>query len=257
MALFTDGPINGAEDLQNYESAILDVAAVEHIDLAAKAILAQQEMATEVTLFLMRRAPLQEYPVATPVRQRIGVADVVVTEPLRRWHAQKTLALVYRDAYNNQLNDRYEGKYKEYEQLAKDSSRNYFQIGVGLVAGPVAKAQVPILSTAAGIGSNATFYVATTWRNPAGQEGTPSDLAQITTTAEQQLVVDAGTAPSGVNTWNVYVGNTPSTVRLQNSGPIAVGNTWTLNAGLVPGPGPGQGQQPTWFLTDQRVIERG
>ena len=98
MALFTDGPMNGAADLQNYESAILDVAAVERIDLSAKAVLAQQEIATEVTLFLMRRFPLQEYPLATPVRQKIGVSDVVVTEPLRRWHAHKTLAMVYRDA---------------------------------------------------------------------------------------------------------------------------------------------------------------
>ena len=257
MALFTDGPINGTAELQNYENAILDVAAVERIDLSAKAMLAQQEIATEVTLFLMRRMPLQEYPLATPMRQKTGVSDVVVTEPLRRWHAQKTLALVYRDAYNNQLNDRYQGKWNEYEQLAKDSSRHYFQIGVGLVEGPVPKAPVPILTTTPGIGTNTTYYVATTWRNQAGQEGAPSELGQMATTAQQQLVVDAGAAPTGVNGWNVYAGNTPSTIRLQYSSPIAIGNTWTLSGGLVTGPGPGQGQQPTWFLSDQRVIERG
>ncbi|HEV2688473.1 MAG TPA: hypothetical protein VGV35_07955 [Bryobacteraceae bacterium] len=257
MALFTDGPINGTVELQNYENAILDIAAAEGIDLAGKGALAQQEIATEVTLFLMRRFPPQEYPLASPTRQKVGVSDVVVTEPLRRWHAQKTLALVYRDAYNNQLNDRYQGKWNEYEELAKNSSRNYFQIGVGLVAGPVPKAATPTLTTAPGVGTGATFYVAAAWKNQAGQEGSPSDLAEITTNAGQQLVVDAGSPPAGVSGWNAYVGNAPATVRLQNSSPIAIGSTWTMISGLATGPGPGQGQQPTWFLVDQRVIERG
>jgi hypothetical protein len=257
MALFTDGPINGTVDLQNYENAILDVAAAERIDLAGKSALAQKEIATELTLFLMRRFPLQEYPLVTPMRQRIGVSDVVVTEPLRQWHAHKTLAMVYRDAYNNQLNDRYQGKWNEYEQLAKDSARNFLQIGVGLVAGPVPKAAAPILSTVTGVGVGATFYAAAAWKNQAGQEGTPSDLAQITTNAGQQLVVDAGSPPAGVSGWNAYVGTTPATISLQNGTPIGTGSTWTMTAGLLQGAGPGQGQQPTWFLVDQRVIERG
>lgn len=257
MALFTDGPINGMVELQNYENAILDVAAAERIDLAGKSTLAQKEIATELTLFLMRRFPLPEYPLATPMRQRTGVSDVVVTEPLRQWHAHKTLAMVYRDAYNNQLNDRYQGKWNEYEQLAKVSSRNYFQIGVGLVAGPIPKAAVPTLTTVPGAGAAATYYVAATWKNQAGQEGGLSDLTQIATNVGQQLVVDAGSAPAGVSGWNAYIGKAPATISLQNSSAIAIGSTWTMTAGLVQGVGPGQGQQPTWFLVDQRVIERG
>jgi hypothetical protein len=257
MALFMDGPINGTVDLQNYENAILDIAAAERIDLAGKSALAQQEIATELTLFLMRRSSMAEYPLVTPMRQRIGVSDVVVTEPLRQWHAHKALALVYRDAYNNQLNDRYRGKWEEYETLAKNSSRIYLQIGVGLVAAPVPKGPTPILTTLPGVGEGATYYVAATWKNQAGVEGSPSDLAQLTTNDGQQLVVDAGNAPVGVSGWNVYVGNAPATVRLQNSSPIATGSTWIMAAGLIQGAGPGQGQQPTWFLVDQRVIERG
>ena len=65
---------------------------------------------------------------------------MVVTEPMRQWHIHKTLVLIYRDAYNNQLNDRYQGKWAEYEALAKASAQTYFQIGVGLVADPVPKA---------------------------------------------------------------------------------------------------------------------
>lgn len=187
MALFTDGPLNSTADLQKYENGILGVASVEAIDLGAKIALAQDEIANQLLRFLMRRTPLRDgLDVQWTLRRRRDVSDVVVTDPLRRWHAQKALAMVYRDAYNNQLNDRYQGKWAEYEQLAKVSSQNYFQIGVGVAADPISKAAVPILSTAPGIGSAGTFYAAVTWVNQEGQEGTASDIGQITTSDGHQ-----------------------------------------------------------------------
>jgi len=54
MALFTDGPVNKMIDLQKYENAILDVTATESIDLDGKIALAQSELATELTLFLLQ-----------------------------------------------------------------------------------------------------------------------------------------------------------------------------------------------------------
>ena len=41
MALFFDGPISTAADLQQYENAILNVASTENIDLGDKIQLAQ------------------------------------------------------------------------------------------------------------------------------------------------------------------------------------------------------------------------
>jgi len=154
MALFTDGAINETIDLQNYENRILDVASAEGIDLAGKIALAQDEIASELMMFLLKRLPFVEsqWLPQPATRQQIGVSDVAVTGPLRQWHVHQTLALVYRDAYNNQLNDRYQGKWNEYEALAKTSSKNYLRIGVGLVAGPIPKASPPILSTVAGNG---------------------------------------------------------------------------------------------------------
>ena len=111
MALFTDGPISSARELQEHDALVLSVASSEGIDVAAKARLAQQELANELILFLVRRASLREYP--SNLRRSRGLEDVVVTNALRRWHSHKTLALVYGDAYNNQLNDRYQGKWNE------------------------------------------------------------------------------------------------------------------------------------------------
>jgi len=257
MALFTDGPINQTIDFQDYENGILAVVNTEQIDLGGKSALAQNEIASEVLLFLLRRFPVQDVPWTATVRRKIGVGDVVVTDQLRRWHAHTTLALVYRDAYNNQLNDRYQGKQKEYEELAKVSRKKFFEIGVGLVSDPIAKPLLPVLNTIPGNGPAATYYVAVAWINQAGQPGSASEIAQLTTFTGQLLVVNAVNPPSNAIGWNVYAGQAPGTITLQNSGPIATGDTWTLAAALQPGMSPGQGQEPCWFVIDQRLIERG
>ncbi len=257
MALFTDGPINEAIAFQNYENAILTVASTEQIDLAGKSALAQGEIASELILFLMRRFRQPDLLWTVNFRPTIGVGDVVVTDPLRRWHAYKTLALVYRDAYNNQLNDRYKGKWNEYEKLAKASAESYLQIGVGLVSGPISKAMFPLLTTVPGTGPAATYYVAVAWVNQTGQCGSASEVAQITTSTGQQLAVAAVSPPPNATGWTAYVGEAPEATSLQNSSPIAIGSTWTLATALQAGTPAGRGQQPTWFLVDQRLIERG
>lgn len=253
MALFHDGPISGTADLQRYESDILNVASVEGIDLGAKMSLAQREVANELLLFLLRRSYLRD-PWLGDRRER-EVKDVVVTGPLRQWHVYKSLAFVYRDAYNNQLNDRYQGKWQEYEELAKASERTYFQIGVGLVPDPVPKAAAPTLSTSVGAGGGGTYYVAVTWINAAGHQGTPSDLVELSTSDGQQVVVSVGAPPENATGWNVYVGTSPGSVTLQ-SAQLATNASWTMN-GLSTGAPLGDGQRPSWFVVDNRVIERG
>jgi len=257
MALFTDGPLNGTLDFQNYENGILQVVSTEQIDLGGKAALAQGEIASELMLFFVRRYRQADFPWLASVRQAIDLSDVVVTHPLRRWHAHKTLAFVYRDAYNNQLNDRYLGKWNEYEQLAKQSQQAYLQIGVGLVSGPIAKPKPPSLTAVPGAGSACTYYVEVAWVNDAGQVGSPSDASQLTTLTGQQLQVAATSPPANATGWNVYVGQSPETITLQNVGPVPLTSTWTLTTALQQGNAPGDGQQPVWFLRDQRLIERG
>jgi hypothetical protein len=255
MALFTDGPISSAQDLQEYDSSVLSVASAEGIDVAVKVTLAQQDLGNELMLFLFRRAPFRGYQ--PNFRRSQGLVDVVVTEALQQWHIHETLALVYRDAYYNQLNDRYQGKWNEYEQLAKASSRTYFQLGVGVVADPIPIAPTPQLSSVAGTGDAETFYVAATWVNAAGQEGAPSDYATLNTGAGQVLVVTLTAPPQNAVGWNVYVGQSPTTLTLQNGTSLALGSSWIMTGALSPGAPLATGQQPAWFIVDHRVIERG
>jgi hypothetical protein len=164
---------------------------------------------------------------------------------------------VYRDAYYNQLNDRYQGKWIEYEQLAKASSQMYFQLGVGVVADPIPMAPMPELSSVAGAGAEETFYVVATWVNAGGQEGAPSDDAIFNTAAGHDLVVTlTGAPPIGVG-WNVYIGLSPTTLTRQNDTPLALGISWTVTEALSAGAPVPTGQLPAWFIVDHRYMNRG
>src|SRR5579864_2372215 len=115
--LLTDGNPNDTDALTVYESAILNVAHTESIDLSVKLTLGTEEISEEVVDILLDHARAFD-PLST-VRRRIGVSDVVVTAQMKRWHALHTLAIVYRDAFNNQLNDRYQVKFEEYRELER------------------------------------------------------------------------------------------------------------------------------------------
>ncbi len=80
----------------------------------------------------------------------IGVTDVVVTPQMKRWHALHTLEIVYRDAFNNQLNDRYQAKFQEYQDLARNAREHTIRFGIGLALTPIPQAQPPALSTQRG-----------------------------------------------------------------------------------------------------------
>lgn len=146
MTLFGDGNISSLEDLRAQESSILDVASSEGIDLGSKLTLAQHEISIELDEFLRRNLP---DPNAA------SVDNVAATEPLRRWHCLRALALAFRDAYHNQLNDRYQGKYECYSKLALEARCQTFSRGIGIIRNPVHSTD----PEATGEGQSPDYYV--------------------------------------------------------------------------------------------------
>jgi len=245
MALFTDGSISTLEDLRAYESAIFDVANMERIDLSRKQLLAQEELDTELTSLLRQQG------------EEVELRQVVVTMPLRQWHVFRSLALTYRDAYNSHLNDRYQGKWKEYERLASWAQRKLLETGLGIVAAPIAKAAPPAVQATAGSLPAGTYWVRVAWTGASG-EGCASDPANLAVEAGSGLVVSAGTPPEHGSGWNVYVGMAPEETRRQNEQPLEPGTEWqTPEGGLVEGAPAGEGQPADYFLTQRRVLQRG
>jgi hypothetical protein len=238
MALLTDGNPNDSEALRVYEAAILDVANVENIDLNVKLGLATEEISEDVLDALLGHTRTL-YSLTSPgdeERRRIGVSDVVVSPQMKRWHALHTLAIVYRDAYNNQLNDRYWNKWEEYRELARGAKERTLEFGIGLVAAPVPRAGTPVLAETAGPLAGTIYYAQVSWVSAAGQEGSASCATNFQTTDNSSLTAAVVNAPAIAAGWNVYLGLAISTLTLQNSAPLAIGATFTLpGSGLVNG----------------------
>ena len=244
MALFTDGTISTLEELRGYESGIYETASTERIDLSQKLALAIEELAIELIARFFREQP-------------DDLGRVVVTQPLHLWHVFQSLALTYRDAYNSHLNDRYSGKWREYERMAKWASLNLFEIGVGMVGEAVAKAEPPIVSTASGQAEAAMYWIRASWVNASGEEGCPSEPAVLAAAQGTVPVVETGGAPGNARGWNVYVGRAIEDCQLQNAAPLTMGTTWKLpGQGLSAGRRPGNGQQPSSYRRIERVLRR-
>ena len=253
--LLTDGSPNDDASLQVYESAILQVSDTEAIPLSAKLNLALEEISEDVLAVLLNQSAAD--PEAS-TRRTIGVSDVVVTRQMKRWHVVHTLEVFYRDAFNNQLNNRYQAKVKEYFELSVDARNKTYQFGIGIVLTPIPIAQLPVFSYVTGTLPDTVYYVQVAWVSANGQVGEPSCLTTYESPADSLPVVTAVDAPSVATGFNVYMGLSPQTVTLQNSTPVAVGASFTLPpSGLVTGTCPGNGQAPDEYITGGTMLIRG
>src|SRR5689334_3477779 len=142
MPLFTDGSIATLEDLAAQDSGVMITWGVEGADVNSKLALAQEELGGELSRLLPR---LGKFSTSAS-----GLGNVVVTSPLRLWHIYHSLELIYRDAYNNQLNDRYKGKWDQYKELSQWAERKLLETGVGIAADPVPRATAPTLTRVQG-----------------------------------------------------------------------------------------------------------
>ena len=255
MALFTDGPPASVEDLAAQDSQILNVAIGEGIDVTQKLALAYEELGLELTT-LMRRPRAAEPMFWLPPSP--DPRCVAVTTPVKLWHAFRSLELVYVDAYNNQLNDRYAGKRDQYHERARWAHERLVQSGLGIVQTPVAKAATPNVTTIAGGIPGGTYYVSMAWVNSAGEEGASAPPAATSPVSGTVAVQPGGSAPENATGWNVYLGIAPGSLVRQNATPLAAADTWVQpNRMETTGPNPGGGQKPSYMLPIPRMLWRG
>ena len=254
--LLTDGSPNDDQALQVYESGILAVSNTEGIPLKPKLLLALGEISEDVLDVLMDHGSPTD-PMAT-TRRMIGVSDVVVTPQMRRWHAVHTLEVFYRDAFNNQLNSRYQAKFEEYHALSIDARAKTYQFGIGLALTPIPRAEQPAFTFVAGLIPETTYYVQVSWVSANGQEGEPSPPTTYDSPAGSLPVVTPVNSPAVATGFNVYMGTSAKGVALQTGAPVAVGESFTLPAsGMASGRRPGFGQTPDVYFTGGAMLRRG
>src|SRR6266480_1286443 len=196
--LLTDTPAIEIEDLADHETSILDTASTEGINLTVKIGLARDEVGLQMQ---------SRFPQLGLVN--IGLMNVAITPALRLWLIFHTLEIVYRDAYHNQLNDRYKAKWDEYKDLSSFASGLLFRVGVGTVVNPIPQAAHPQLSLIGGALAPAKYFVQIGWRNANGEEGRPSEMTALDVPGGNTLQVMAVKQPSNAISWNVYAGATP------------------------------------------------
>lgn len=255
--LLTDGNPNTTEDLRVYESAILDLSSQESINLDVKLSLATEELSEIVLNILLDHSSIVTG--GDMLRRSRGVSDVVVTRQLKRWHALYTLAIFYRDAYNNQLNDRYLAKWNEYLLLARGARETTLQYGIGLVTIPIPEPGTPVLGSAPGLLPATVYYVQISWVSATGAEGNPSKATAFESPVASLLTVTNGTTvPAVATAFNVYAGLADCPLTLQNSTPIPIGQIFTEGAtGLIAGVPAGMGQSPDLYITGGSILRRG
>lgn len=254
MALFTDG-VSTIQDLMTQDSSVLVTAQTENIDLGQKLSAAQQELGIELTTLLQRS---NTYDWQFWLQPNPQLNNIVVTPPLQLWHVFQTLTLVYQDAYFNQLNDRYQGKRDQFQQLGKWAMEKLIQTGLGIASDPIPQAASPQLTSIPGGQPTATYYVSVSWLNVEGQEGQASSPSCLTTGAGIVLVAQPVNQPPNATAWNVYVGLSATTLALQNTAPLALNQVWVQAAPVsTVGQTSGSGQAPDYLRALPRLIQRG
>jgi hypothetical protein len=259
MALFTDAEIITLEDLLPFEESLVQVASTHGINVDTKIGLATSAV-SEKLLQLLRDTGMSDPQWLS--RRVIGLSTVVVTPPLQRWLCFESLARVFAEAYNVQLNTRFHGKWREYQNETSYAADQTIQAGLGIVFQPLPKPQMPEVSVQEGSAPAESLFVQSSWVDSQGNESALSPVNGLVvnngSTISVQMAEVALEAPPAALGWNVYLGSDASHITLQSGNPLSIGSTWTLPAsGIVDGGEGGSGQAPQFFVPVCRQIRRG
>lgn len=263
MALFTDSGIVTIAGLATYENSIGEVASVHGIDVEGKIALATSEIAERIRLWLLAQTPYEPMWFSPWMNRKfLDLGTVVFTPSLQRWLCTSSLAKVFAEAYNVQLNTRFQAKWTEYRQAAKNSAQMAFQAGLGIVLAPLPKPPMPLLSIQTGNLPAQSIFIQTAWVDRSGNEGAPSAQSEFVlgdgSGVTVAILADAASAPPAAAGWNVYGGSSADRLTRQNAAPLAIGSTWQMpESGFTFGAAPGTGQSPDYYLPMSRQIQRG
>ena len=257
MALFTDADIITLDDLLAYENSLVQVSSSYNIDVDTKIGLAVSSIGDKLLLWLRKMGPADPQWLQ---RRQLGLSTVVVTSTLERWLCFDSLARFFAEAYNVQLNTRFQGKFTEYQKLSSDAAARAFTSGLGLVYAPLPMPALPVVTVSTGLLSAEAMFVQTAWTDSAGNEGALSPVNGVILPAGSSISVAMAetVAPAAAIGWNVYASTQADGLTRQNTAPLTIGTTWQLPAGgLIAGASPINGQKPNLYLTLARELQRG
>src|SRR6185437_13267359 len=259
MALFTDAGIVTLDDLLQFEAALVQVAASHGINVETKVNLSIDAIGDKLMLWLL------DVGASDPQylnRRLLGLSTVVATSSLHRWLCFDSLSRFFAEAYNVQLNTRFQAKWTEYQAEAAQASQMFFMSGVGIVYNALPKPVLPLVSVQSGNSPAQAIFIQTAWVDAAGDEGALSPVNGLILAENSTIVVSmaegATKAPAAAAGWNVYVSSSENDLTRQNLAPLSIGSTWQLpSTGISEGPAPINGQNPQFYVRLSKQIRRG
>lgn len=259
MALFTDADVVTLDDLLEFETSLVQVASSHGINVETKIRLSTGAISDKLMLWLLRAGASDPQYLN---RRLLGLSTVVVTPPMERWICLDSLARFFGEAYNVQLNTRFQGKWTEYQNEASEAEELTFMSGIGIVYNALPKPAMPLVSIMNGTAPAVAMFIETAWTDNHGNEGATSPVNGLILNGASTIAVamaeGALDAPKAAIGWNVYAGTSDSDLTRQNSMPLPIGSTWQLpNTGLIDGAGSLNGQQPNFYIALPRTIQRG
>jgi len=259
MALFTDADIVTLNDLLPFESSLVQIASSHGIDVQTKIELSISTIQDKLMLWLVNVGASDPQWIN---RRLLGLSTVVVTPTLHKWLCFDSLSRFFAEAYNTQLNTRFEGKWTEYKQNASDAAEMVFMSGIGIVYKPLPRPGMPVVSAGTGDPSPEALFVQAAWVDAAGNESALSPVNGLILSGVLDLTVamkeGVVLAPPSAIGWNLYASNTEMNLTRQNTSLMTIGQPWHLpTSGLVNGPPALNGQVPDYYITLSRPVQRG
>jgi hypothetical protein len=186
----------------------------------------------------------------------------VVTPTLQRWLCFESLSRFFAEAYNVQLNTRFQGKWTEYQRAAENAAEMFFLSGIGIVYNPLPRPAMPLVSIQSGNSPAEAMFVQTAWADKYGNEGALSPVNGVILKSSSSIAVGMAEgveeAPGAAAGWNVYASSDENDLTRQNDMPLSIGSTWQLpESGLIDGAQPIGGQTPNLYVALSRQIQRG
>jgi len=259
MALFTDVGAVSLDDLLQFETSLVQVASSHAINVDRKISLALGAIGTKLLLWLLDVCASDPQFVN---RRALGLSTVVLTPALQRWICFESLSRFYAEAYNVQLNTRFQGKWTEYQAECTRAEQMLFMSGVGIVYAALPRPMMPSVVAVAGSSPGQAMFVQTAWVDATGNEGALSPANGLVVPEDSGIAVSmaekAANVPHAAVGWNLYLGSSAIDLTRQNLAPLPIGSSWQLpTSGIVDGPDPVDGQVPQFYIAMSKQIKRG
>lgn len=259
MALFTDSGVITLDDLLSFEASLVQIASSHNINVDTKITLSVDAIGDKLMLWLLNVGASDPQYLN---RRLLGLSTVVVTSTLQRWLCFDSLSRFFAEAYNVQLNTRFQAKWTEYQNEADQASEMFFMSGVGIVYKALPRPVLPLVSVQDGNSPAQAIFVQTAWVDEAGNESALSPINGLILNQNSTIVVSmaegATSAPVAAAGWNVYVNSSEDDLTRQNPTPLPIGATWQLpSTGISDGPAAIGGQSPQFYVRLSRQIRRG